>query len=306
MKAKVKEEKNNFEKWKVEFVGSRLNPYKQRIFDAIREKGASNWLNALPLKEHDFYLNKSTFWDTIYLRYGIPLPRMPISCVCNAAFSIEHALNCKKGGFVNARHNDVRDFTAHLLSEAGCRDVAVEPLLTPLTGEKLKYKTANREDQARLDCSARDVWVRGSLGYFDVKVFNPIAKVYSKMTLDASHKSNENIKKRGYGERILNVEHGSFTPLIFSCLGGMSRECAHFFNHLADKYGEKHNLSSSKARTWVRTKLNFCLVRSTNLCIRGSRTRKQYSKDLSNTNIQMAMVDAKMTEEEDGECARRE
>ena len=52
-----------------------------------------------------------------------------------------NTLNCKRGGFVSTRHNDVRDFTAQLLSEV-CHDVAVEPLLTPLTGETLKYKTA--------------------------------------------------------------------------------------------------------------------------------------------------------------------
>ncbi len=294
MKAKIRDEKKKWEERKMEFVRGQLNPYKQRVFDAINEKGASNWLNALPLKDHDFHLNKSLFWDSIYLRYGIPLPRMPMNCVCDAKFSIEHALNCKRGGFINTRHNDVRDFTAHLLTESGCSDVAVEPLLTPLTGENFKYKTANREEHARLDVSARDVWVRGSRAYGDVKVFNPLAQCYSKMTLEASHKSNEGIKKRGYGERVLNVEHGSFTPLVFSCLGGMSRECAHFYNHLADKYGEKHNLSISKARTWVRTKLSFCLLRATNLCIRGSRNRKQYSKDLSDTNIPMAMEDAKM------------
>ena len=196
------------------------------------------------------------------------------------------------------RHNDVRDFTADLLSEV-CKDVAVEPLLTPLTGEKFKYKTAITEDNARLDASARDVYIRGRRSFVDVKVFNPLAKVYSDKTLKSSHRANEKQKKRAYEERILNVEHGSFIPLVFSCLGGMSVECTHFFNHLADKYGEKQNWSSSKARTWVRTKLNFCLLRSTHLCIRGSRTKRQhYCQNLGETNVPMAMEDAMIDEEE--------
>ena len=102
----------------------------------------------MPLKDHDFYLNKQTFWDTISLRYGIPLPRLPMKCVCDASFNVEHALTCKRGGFINIRHNDVRDFTAELLSET-CNDVAIEPLLTPLTGESFKFKTANTDDHAR-------------------------------------------------------------------------------------------------------------------------------------------------------------
>ena len=78
---------------------------------------------------------------------------------------------------MSTRHNDVRDFTAELLSEV-CNDVAIEPLLTPLTGETFRYKSANVEEHARLDVSARGVWMRGSRAFFDVKVFNPLALTY--------------------------------------------------------------------------------------------------------------------------------
>ena len=45
--------------------------------------------------------------------------RLPARCVCdsNVTFSVEHALSCKKGGFINIRHNDIRDYTAEILSE---------------------------------------------------------------------------------------------------------------------------------------------------------------------------------------------
>ena len=68
-------------------------------------------------------------------------------------------------------------------------------------------------------------------------------------------------------------------------------------NHVADKIGEKRDINASKARTWVRTKLSFSLLRSTNLCIRGSRTKQQYlheTETVGDTNIQAAMNDAKM------------
>ncbi len=296
VKLKIKDEKTKREDGKVEFVKSKLNPYLLRVYEAITEKGASSWLNAMPLKQHDFYLNKQTFWDTLYLRYGIPLPRLPTTCVCDAKFSIEHALNCKKGGFVTMRHNNIRDFTAYILSEV-CNDVALEPLLTPLSGEVFKKKSTATEDNARLDCSVRGFYIKGNKLYLDVKVFNPLAKVYSNQTLKASHNSNEKDKKRKYEDRILEVEHGSFTPLIFSCLGGMSVECTHFYNRLADKYGEKKNLSISKARTWLRTKLSFCLLRSTHMCIRGSRTRKQHTdsiENLADTNVPLALEVAQL------------
>ena len=69
--------------------------------------------------------------------------------------------------------------------------------------------------------SARGVWIRGNKAYFDVKVFNPLARSYFNQTLKAAHKSNENAKKRLYMERVINVEHGTFTPLVFTCLGGI-------------------------------------------------------------------------------------
>ena len=134
-KAEIKKEKESREKAKFELVKSQLNKQNLIILEATVEKGASSWLNSLPLKRHNFYLNKQMFWDSVYLRYGIQLPRLPSSCVCGSAFDIEHALTCKRGGFVGIRHNEVRDFTAEILDEV-CDDVAVEPLLTPLSGEK--------------------------------------------------------------------------------------------------------------------------------------------------------------------------
>ena len=108
---------------------------------------------------------------------------------------------------------------------------------------------------------------------------------------------NENGKKREYGERILNVEHGSFTPLVFSCFGGMSTECCHFYDRISDKISEKRGMVGSKGRSWVRTKLSFCLLRTTNLCIRGSRTRQQYVHEpVADADIKVVMIDAKVNE----------
>ena len=74
----IAEDKKKREEEKVNRVKQDLDPEKLKLYDAITEKGASNWLNAMPLKDHDFYLSKQTFWDTINLRYGIPLARLPM------------------------------------------------------------------------------------------------------------------------------------------------------------------------------------------------------------------------------------
>ena len=50
------------------------------------QKGDSNWLTSLPLKNHGFDLRKLEFRDAIKMRYGWALDRMPTTCVCGLKF----------------------------------------------------------------------------------------------------------------------------------------------------------------------------------------------------------------------------
>ena len=134
-----------------------------------QEKGASNWLSCLLLKSHNFVLHKTAFCDAIALHYHWLPSACPTSCACGHSFTIEHALFCPK----SLRHNEVRDLTANLLSEV-CNNVVIEPHLQPLSGETLQYKTANCDDNARLEIAANGFWGgRFERSYFDVRIFNP-------------------------------------------------------------------------------------------------------------------------------------
>ena len=119
----------------------------RRILEASIEKGASNWLTVLPIKEKSFYLEKQAFWDSLYLRYNIPLRNVPSRCVCGKPLDVNHALTCYKGGFINIRHNEIRDFTAKLMDEIH-KDVRIEPELIKLAGEKFRLASANTTDDA--------------------------------------------------------------------------------------------------------------------------------------------------------------
>ena len=125
------------------------------------ETGSSNWLNVIPMREFNYALNKLQFRDSIRLRYGWPIPGLPVSCSCGEVFNVQHAMSCKKGGFVTLRHNKVRDLTATLLSEV-CKDVELEPSLLTLNGEEQTMsKTAKKNDEVRVDICARSFWVSG-------------------------------------------------------------------------------------------------------------------------------------------------
>ena len=72
----------------------------KRNMDQLSGPGASSWLSAFPLKEQGFALNKSEFQDAINLRYDKTLKNLPSKCVCEKPFTLTHAMNCQRGGFV--------------------------------------------------------------------------------------------------------------------------------------------------------------------------------------------------------------
>ena len=60
----------------------------------------------------------------------------------------------------------------------------------------------------------------------------------------------ENEKKRDYGDRFNEVEHSSFTPIVFSTCDGMGREATVVVKKLADAIATKSNESYSRVR-WL-------------------------------------------------------
>ena len=64
-------------------------------------------------------LGEQEWRNALFLRYDInPLDLLSHCDGCQVKFLISHALNCKKGGLVTARHNEIRDGVADLASKA--------------------------------------------------------------------------------------------------------------------------------------------------------------------------------------------
>ena len=127
----------------------------QRWLNEIsQQQGASTWLSTLPIKEEGYTINKTYFWDLLRLRYGWQLQGLPTTCECGARFTMDHALSCKKEGFMNLHHNQIRDLTPNLLKII-CHDVLIKPTHQQLTSESLHERNANITDEARVDIAAR-------------------------------------------------------------------------------------------------------------------------------------------------------
>ena len=142
------------------------------------------------------------------------LPSLPEKCVCGDDATPEHLINCHKGGYVMHRHNKVCNILAGHLSTV-CKDVQREPRLLELEGERFEARTAARGDEARPDIKARSFYRDGQVSFFDIQVVNPNSKCYLKKRVKSVFEQCEGQKRRKYNERILNVERGSFCPLIF-------------------------------------------------------------------------------------------
>ena len=226
-----------------------------------RDRGAGNWLTTLPLVSQGFSLSKSEFRDGLRLRYNIPINDIPSYCVCGDRFNTSHALDCKKGGFVSQRHDNIRDLFTGLMNRC-CNNVSSEPHLTDLQGESFQHRTANTTQGARLDIKA----------YFDVRVTHVNAKSQAHKSTASIFKKHEQDKKREYNDRVLQVEHGTLNPLVIGTNGGMGEECQHFVKRLAELLALKQSESYASTVSWIRTKLAFEVIRSAVLCVRGSRT----------------------------------
>ena len=238
------------------------------------EKGASNWLAALPLQRYGFTLTKAEFKDGLALRYGWQPKNLPPVCPCGEPFTVAHSLHCAKGGYTHIRHNEIRDTFANIMKKV-CYDVELEPKLQPLEGESFDKKTTTTDDEARLDIKANGLWeTRFSRTYFDVKIFNPLAKSCPKNIPDA-YSYHETLKKSKYEQRICNVKNSSFNPLVFACTGGAGPSASKVMSRLASKISEKSLGSYAETMNYIRTKVSFALLRSSILCLRGCRALRR-------------------------------
>ena len=84
--------------------------------------------------------------------------------------------------------------------------------------------------------------VTGSDVQFSMYVFfYPNAPSYHNLQLSAVYRRHENEKKRNYEARVREVEHGSFTPLVFSTSGGMGMLVTAVYKRLASQIAIKRD-----------------------------------------------------------------
>ena len=99
----IRHQKKQILKEKLHNIKSNLNEAQRYAIELAAEKGSSSWLNAIPQEKYNFNLNKREFRDGLALRYSWEHKYTPSVCPCGQAFSLCHALNCNKGGYIILR-----------------------------------------------------------------------------------------------------------------------------------------------------------------------------------------------------------
>ena len=242
-------------------------------------KGASSWLTSLPLQDEDRVLNKSEFRDALALRYGWKPKNLPQKCACGKDTSIAHALDCKLGGYVTMRHDQMRNTMARLMTKAGCKSVEIEQQLLPNEGELDNIKGVEKGDESRMDVTAVGFWGACQRAFFDIRVCDPFAPSYSQKPITSLLKSQEQEKKRKYNKRILEIEKSTFTPLVFTATGGCGRKCDLVLKKLASMISAKTGNTFSSVMHYIRTEISFTLLRTCIISLRGWRRPKTTTQD---------------------------
>ncbi|KAG1682104.1 hypothetical protein GQR58_011354 [Nymphon striatum] len=78
-------------------------------------------------------------------------------------------------------------------------------------------------------------------------------------------------KAREYLERVLEIDHASFTPLDLGTNGGMGNECQKFVSALSTKLAEKQNKDYSVIVSWLRVHLSIAITKEVSLDVDKNR-----------------------------------
>ena len=169
-------------------------------------------------------LSKEEFRDSLRLRFGLGIDGLPSKCDgCGADFDITHALNCKKGGLVLRKYEDVNDTFLHLCSQAyQPSSVSRKPFIKSNVDNKKKVGKGREqtvEEQAETledmgDTAVSSFWTKGTQAIFDVRVTNLDSGSQIKSDPGSCLRKNEKEKMLKYNKACL-ASRNSFTPLVF-------------------------------------------------------------------------------------------
>ncbi|KAL7463368.1 hypothetical protein ACHAXS_003783 [Conticribra weissflogii] len=250
-----------------------------------RAKIGGSWLTVIPKAINGTILSAEEFRDNLRLRYGFTPEFLPKTCDgCNKAFTITHALNCRKGGLVSLRHSEIANEWAHLCAIAlGTDSIINEPSIflgksknpdNPSTPpfEQIHSPTHFAEANARGDKGVIGFWQHQRVTIFDAQIVNTDSPSYSSKDPQHILNQSESNKKTKY-EDACHQRRRDFTPIIYSVDGLPSKGTTLAEKRLSQLLQNKLQIPYSQAMFLVRSRMSIALVRCNSILLRTSRDR---------------------------------
>jgi hypothetical protein len=257
---------------RLEEILQSATPTEGRRIRRSAETGA--WLTALPNLLNGTDLAPDEFRDSLRLRFGLAPKALPTRCDgCDARFTTEHALSCRKGGLVLQRHNDVAAEWGQLCGQALTPSVVTdEPLIhTGRHDRQVRAGSTEPPPAIRGDIAVHGFWRRGTTAIFDIRVTDTDAPSNRNTAPSRILRKHEEEKKAKHNALCL-AQRRHFTPLVFSVDGLNGAEAKAATQRLASLLAAKWKRTYSDVCGYIRSRLAVALVRSTTRCLRASRT----------------------------------
>ena len=228
------------------------------------------WLSTVPSATNGTELATVEFRDALALRYGNIPADLPLICDgCGQQNSVSHSLDCKHGGLIHQRHDEIKreveDLAIRDLSDGAVRD---EPLIT--FSQNQHHKEGPIIHENRGDILIRGLWRKGEECILDIQVTNLDAHSYKSRNDESILLGLEKRKKGKYEKDCRDVRR-SFSPLIVSEDGLQGRITKGILRRISKMLAAKWQRAYSVVCGYVRTRFSIAVVRATKRCLRGSQ-----------------------------------
>ncbi|KAL7480450.1 hypothetical protein ACHAW6_006145 [Cyclotella cf. meneghiniana] len=190
---------------------------------------------------------------------------------CGKGFTVEHVLNCKKGGLVGIHHDDAHDEWTHLCSLAFSNaQVVIKPTIGNDSNPGARHAvlptpppspTDTLGDESRGDVLMHGFWqcARGTI--FDIRICDTDARPYANTS-----SSKEKVQKY----KPACITHGQdFTPLVYSADGLAFKEARKAEQCLACILASKWDQAYSDTANFICVRMSLPIIWSNTLLLCG-------------------------------------
>ena len=252
----------------------KLTPRSKKVVERAANTGA--WLSAVPNTLAGTELGKDEWRDSACIRYDMKPETIPKKCDgCGKEATVEHVLNCRIGGLIISRHNELKKELIDLGIKAfGTNSVRDEPLTNPTSDRNNNNpNNSNSNNSNRADIMIRGLWETGTDALIDVQLVNVDAKSHRNRDAESVLKTAERSKKRKHLADC-QQQRRHFTPFVVSTDGMLGYEANSLIKRLAKELAEKWEQSYSRVCRWLKSRIGIAIVRATHRCLRGSRVHR--------------------------------